>query len=119
MHKDSNQENVLSLISIDDFARLDLRVARVIAAEEVEGADRLLRLRLDVGQTGEQTVLAGIRQHYKPEELEGRLLVLVANLEPRKMRFGTSEGMVLAAGGDSGVCLLSPDGPIAPGTQVR
>ena len=119
MHIDSDAENLTpDSISLEDFARLDLRVARVVHAEEVEGADRLLRLRLDVGQQGERTVFAGIRGHYEPAVLAGRLLVLVANLKPRKMRFGISEGMVLAAGNKNTVCLLSPDSPITPGTRV-
>ena len=86
------------LISIDDFLRIDLRVAKVVEAELVAGADKLLRLRLDVGELGERQIFAGIRTAYDPNSLVGRLIVVVANLEPRKMRFGTSEGMMLAAG---------------------
>jgi methionyl-tRNA synthetase len=106
-------------ISIDDFAKLDLRVARIEAAERVDGADKLLRLTVDLG--GERrTVFAGIRAAYEPEALVGRLTVLLANLEPRKMRFGTSEGMVLAAGpGGSDIFLIAPDAGAAPGMKVK
>ena len=105
-------------MTIDDFNKLDLRVARIDRAEPIEGADKLLKLTLDLG--GEKrTVFAGIRGAYDPEKLEGRLTVVVANLEPRKMRFGTSEGMVLAAGDGAGVFLLAPDAGAAPGSRVR
>ena len=107
-------------IDIDTFAQLDLRVARVAKAELVDGADKLLRLTLDVGPLGERTVFAGIRAAYDPASLEGRRVVLVANLAPRKMKFGTSEGMVLAAGpGGQDVFLLSPDDGAEPGMEVR
>jgi len=106
-------------ISIDDFARVDLRVARIVEASEVEGADKLLRLVVDLGDQ-RRTVFAGIRQAYAPEQLVGRLTVVVANLAPRKMRFGTSEGMVLAAGpGGSEVFLLAPDAGAQPGMKVK
>ncbi len=106
-------------ISIDDFAKVELKVARVSAAEAVEGADKLLRLELDLG--GEQRqVFAGIKSAYAPEDLVGRLVVVVANLAPRTMRFGVSEGMVLAAGpGGKEVFLLSPDSGAEPGMIVR
>jgi methionyl-tRNA synthetase len=106
-------------ISIDDFNRLDLRVARIERAETVEGADRLLRLTLDLG--GEKRVVfAGIRATYDAAQLEGRLTVMLANLEPRKMRFGVSEGMVLAASSDgSGPFLLMPDAGAEPGMKVK
>jgi len=106
-------------ITIDDFARVDLRVARVTAAEAVAGADKLLKLTLDLG--GEtRTVFAGIRTAYAAEALVGRLTVVVANLAPRRMRFGVSEGMVLAAGpGGREIFLLSPDDGATPGMQVR
>ncbi|HVS15098.1 MAG TPA: methionine--tRNA ligase [Thermoanaerobaculia bacterium] len=106
-------------IVLDDFAEVDLRVARVLRAEPVEGADKLLRLRLDVGDH-QRTVFAGIKAAYSAESLEGRLVVVVANLAPRKMRFGVSEGMVLAAGpGGEEVFLLSPDSGAVPGQRVR
>jgi methionyl-tRNA synthetase len=107
-------------ISIDDFAKLDLRVARIENAEAVEGADKLLRLTLDLGADGKRQVFAGIKSAYKPEALVGRLTVMVANLAPRKMRFGMSEGMVLAASGDAGgPFLLAPDAGAQPGMKVK
>jgi methionyl-tRNA synthetase len=106
-------------ISIDDFAKVQLKVGRIVTAEAVEGADKLLRLNVDLG--GEQRqIMAGIRQAYEPEALVGRLTVVVANLAPRKMRFGVSEGMVLAAGpGGGDIFLLSPDSGAEPGMIVR
>jgi methionyl-tRNA synthetase len=108
-------------ISIDDFFKVDLRVAEVLEAEAVEGADKLLRLKLNVGDH-ERQVFSGIKAHYNnAEDLVGKLVVLVANLAPRKMRFGVSEGMVLAAAGDSdkeGVFLVSPDSGAKPGMKV-
>jgi methionyl-tRNA synthetase len=111
-------EPIAAEITIDDFAKVDLRVARVVEASLVEGADKLLRLRLDLGGL-ERTVFAGIRSAYDPAQLDGRLVVVVANLKPRKMRFGISEGMVLAAGDGDGVFLLSPDSGAKPGSRVR
>ncbi len=106
-------------ISIDDFTKIDLRVARIVEAERVEGADKLLRLVLDLGDEQRQ-VFAGIRAAYQPGDLAGRLTVMVANLAPRKMRFGVSEGMVLAAGpGGEDVFLLSPDDGAQPGMRVK
>jgi methionyl-tRNA synthetase len=106
-------------ISIDDFFKVDLRVARILKAEQVEGADKLLQLTLDIG--GEQrNVFAGIKAAYDPTSLEGRLTVMVANLAPRKMRFGLSEGMVLAAGpGGSDIFILSPDEGAEPGMRIK
>ncbi|MDX1464294.1 MAG: methionine--tRNA ligase [Halomonas sp.] len=104
-------------IAFDDFARVDLRIARIAKAEYVEKADKLLKLSLDLGGES-RTVFAGIRAAYAPEALEGRLTVMVANLAPRKMRFGVSEGMVLAAGNDDGIYLLSPDSGAEPGQRV-
>jgi methionyl-tRNA synthetase len=110
---------VAAPISIDDFAKVDLRVARIVEAAPVEGADKLLRLVVDLGSE-RRTVFAGIRQAYAPEQLAGRLTVVVANLAPRKMRFGTSEGMVLAAGpGGADIFLLSPDSGAGPGMKVK
>jgi methionyl-tRNA synthetase len=106
-----------STISIDDFARLDLRVARVAQAEAVEGSDKLLKLTLDLGDS-QRTVFSGIRSAYAPAGLVGRLVIVVANLAPRKMRFGVSEGMVLSAGGDGGLFLLSADSGATPGMKV-
>jgi methionyl-tRNA synthetase len=109
-----------NLISIDDFLRIDLRVAKVLAAEFITGADKLLKLRVDVGELGEREIFAGIRAAYDPATLVGRLIVVVANLEPRKMRFGTSEGMMLAAGpGGKEIFALSPDSGASPGMRVK
>ncbi len=106
-------------IGIDEFNRIELRVARVLAAETVDGADKLMRLTLDTGD-GTRQVLAGIRQAYDDADLVNRLVVVVANLAPRKMRFGVSEGMVLAAGpGGQDIFLLSPDSGAEPGMIVR
>jgi methionyl-tRNA synthetase len=114
------EQPVNSEISIDDFGKLDLRVAKILRAETVEGADKLLKLTLDAGQGSTRIVFAGIKAAYAPEKLEGRLAVLVANLAPRKMKFGVSEGMVLAASGDeSGIFLVSPDAGAQPGMRVK
>jgi methionyl-tRNA synthetase len=105
-------------ISIDEFRRVDLRVARIVRAETVAGADKLLKLTLDLG-TETRTVFAGIKSAYDPAQLEGRLTVMVANLAPRKMKFGVSEGMVLAASGEGpGLYLLAPDSGAAPGMKI-
>lgn len=107
-------------ISIDDFAKVDLRIARILRAEAVEGADKLLKLILDVGEAQPRTVFAGIKSAYDPAALTGRLTVMVANLTPRKMKFGVSEGMVLAASGEGpGIFLLSPDAGAQPGMRVK
>ncbi len=110
-------------ITFDDFAKLDFRVAQIVKAEHVEGAEKLLKLTLDLGEpTGKvkRTVFAGIKSAYLPEEIEGRLTVVVANLAPRKMRFGISEGMVLAAGpGEKEIFLLQPDSGATPGMRVK
>jgi methionyl-tRNA synthetase len=106
-------------ITIDDFNKLDLRVARIARAEQVEGADKLVKLTLDLGE-GTRTVFAGIKSDYTPDKLEGRLAVLVANLAPRKMKFGVSEGMLLAASGEGpGIFLVSPDSGAKPGMRVK
>jgi methionyl-tRNA synthetase len=117
---DSGQSNeIAATIEFDDFAKIDLRVVKIIKAESVEGAEKLLRLELDLG--GEQRqVFAGIKSAYRPEDLVGRLTVMVANLAPRKMRFGLSEGMVLAAGpGGEELFILSPDSGAQPGMRVK
>jgi methionyl-tRNA synthetase len=105
-------------ISIDDFARIDLRIARIVEAELVADADKLLKLTLDIGMET-RTVFAGIRSAYTPKELVGRLTVMVANLAPRKMRFGESQGMVLAAGDGSSIYLLAPDSGAMPGMRIK
>jgi methionyl-tRNA synthetase len=111
---------IADTISIEDFAKIDLRIARIAHAEHVEGADKLLRLTLDLGDLGTRQVFAGIKSAYAPEKLVGRLTVMVANLAPRKMKFGMSEGMVLAASGDApGLFILSPDSGAQPGMKVK
>ncbi|HEX8978982.1 MAG TPA: methionine--tRNA ligase [Parasulfuritortus sp.] len=107
-------------IGIDDFAKIDLRIARIVSASHVEGADKLIRLELDIGEDKPRQVFAGIKSAYAPETLVGRLTVMVANLAPRKMKFGMSEGMVLAASGDApGLFILSPDSGAQPGMRVK
>ncbi len=107
-------------ISIDEFAKVDLRIARVEAAELVEGADKLLKLTVNLGEGHPRTIFAGIRSAYEPASLVGRHVVVVANLAPRKMRFGTSEGMVLAAGpGGTDIFVVTPDAGATPGMQVK
>jgi methionyl-tRNA synthetase len=118
----TEQAGPSATIPIDDFAKVDLRIARIDAAEAVEGSDKLLRLSLDLGPLGRRTVFAGIKAHYDPARLVGRLTVVVANLAPRKMKFGTSEGMVLAASfpdDGGGVFILEPHEGAAPGMKVR
>jgi methionyl-tRNA synthetase len=106
-------------ISFDDFAKIDLRIAKIVKAEHVEGADKLLQLTLDLGGQS-KNVFAGIKSAYRPEDLEGKLTVVVANLAPRKMRFGLSEGMVLAAGpGGKDLFILHPDDGAIPGMKVK
>jgi methionyl-tRNA synthetase len=115
----AKEHAVTDQITIEDFTKLDLRVARIAKAEHVEGADKLLKLTLDTGD-GTRTVFAGIKSAYAPEKLEGRLTVVVANLAPRKMKFGVSEGMILAASGEEpGIFLISPDAGARPGMRVK
>ncbi|MCC5014551.1 MULTISPECIES: methionine--tRNA ligase [unclassified Legionella] len=109
---------VENTISIEDFTKVDLRVARIMSAEAVEGADKLLRLQLDLGD-GQRQVFAGIKSAYAPDDLIGRLTVVVANLAPRTMRFGISEGMVLAAGDGKDIFLLQPDAGAQPGMKIK
>jgi len=116
--EEENMDNV-NLINIDQFSAVDLRVAKIIDAKDVEGADKLLKLNLDVGDLGTRNVFAGIKSAYKPDELIDRLVVLVNNLEPRKMKFGLSEGMVLASSNENGIYLVSPDDGAKPGMKVR
>lgn len=112
------KDPIASEITYDDFAKIDLRIAKIVKAEHVDGADKLLQLTLDIGE--ERNVFAGIKSAYQPEDLEGKLTVMVANLAPRKMRFGLSEGMVLAAGpGGSDLFVLHPDEGAEPGMRVK
>ncbi len=116
---ETKEPAVTEPISIDDFGKIDLRVALIANAEQVEGADKLVKLTLDLG-TEQRTVFAGIKSAYSPESLKGRLTVMVANLAPRKMRFGVSEGMVLAASGEGpGIFLVAPDSGAQPGMRVK
>lgn len=106
------------LISYDDFLKLDIRTAKVVNAEPIEGADKLLKLTLDAGELGERIVASGIKQWYTPEELVGKTLIYLANLEPRTLRGVESQGMIIAAGGDDAV-LLIPEKEVQPGVEVR
>jgi len=128
-HAAQAAETAAAHISIDDFTKVDLRIARIVDAQHVDGADKLIRLQLDIGETDEagspkpRQVFAGIKSAYDPAALVGRLTVMVANLAPRKMKFGMSEGMVLAAsdadGKNAGLYILSPDDGAAPGMRVK
>jgi methionyl-tRNA synthetase len=120
--KPASPEQAKPVINIDDFAKLDLRAAKVLAASRVEGSDKLLQLTLDLGNE-QRNVFSGIAANYAPEQLVGRYVVMIANLAPRKMRFGVSEGMVLCAtgekeGGGEGVFLLSTDAGVVPGMKI-
>ena len=117
-------EAVAEQIGIDDFAKVDLRIARIVECSAVEGSTKLLRLTLDVGEGRHRSVLSGIAAAYRPADLVGKFTVMVANLAPRKMKFGVSEGMVLAASqadgkAHPGLFLLEPDEGAAPGLRVR
>ena len=106
-------------VGFEDFLKVDLRIAKIIKAEHVEGADKLLQLTLDIGDET-RNVFAGIKSAYQPEDLEGKHTVMVANLAPRKMRFGVSEGMVLAAGpGGKDLWILEPHDGAKPGMRVK
>ena len=109
-----------SIISFDDFAKVSLKTAKVLSCEAVDGSDKLLRFSLDFGDGDVRNVFSGIKEFYKPEELVGKIVVAVANLAPRKMRFGVSESMILAACGDDGkVRLVFPDQGSQEGMTVR
>lgn len=117
---ESKPDNVGGEIDFEDFAKVDLRVALISKAEHVEGAEKLLKLTLNLGGDEQRIVFSGIKAAYKPEDLEGKLTVMIANLKPRKMRFGVSEGMVLAAGpGGSDIYLLEPHSGATPGMQIK
>jgi methionyl-tRNA synthetase len=122
-HAEAQQHAIAPIaetINIDDFSKVDLRVAKIVNAEHVEGAEKLLKLTLDIGEAQPRTVFAGIKSAYDPEKLKGRMTVMVANLAPRKMKFGLSEGMVLAASGDApGLFILSPDEGAQPGVRIK
>ncbi|HZF81710.1 MAG TPA: methionine--tRNA ligase subunit beta, partial [Rubrivivax sp.] len=117
-------EAIAAEIGVDDFFKVDLRIARIVTAEKVEGSTKLLRLTLDVGEVAHRTVFSGIAANYEPEALTGKLTLMVANLAPRKMKFGLSQGMVLAAShadekAQPGVYVLEPFPGAAPGMRVR
>ena len=116
--EEEDMDNV-NLIDINQFSAVDLRVAKIVKADHVEGADKLLQLTLDVGDLGTRNVFAGIKSAYEPEQLTNKHVVLVNNLEPRKMKFGLSEGMVLASSNDDGIYLVSPDEGAEPGMKVK
>mgnify|MGYP001283248870 CR=1 FL=1 len=116
--EEDNMENK-NIIDIKQFSSIDLRVAKIIKAEDVDGADKLLRLTLDVGELGTRNVFAGIKSSYKPEDLTDRMVVLVNNLAPREMKFGISEGMVLASSNDNGIYLISPDKGAEAGMKIK
>jgi len=114
------KEPLADQIGIDDFGKVDLRVARVLEAKEVPGADKLLQLTVSLGGDERRNIFAGIKAAYAPETLVGKLVVIVANLAPRKMKFGVSEGMIIAAGpGGKDVFVLSPDSGAAPGQRIH
>ncbi len=114
------KEPLAEQCTIDDFVKVDMRVARVVEAEEVKESDKLLRLTLSLGGDVRRNVFAGIKGVYKPEDLVGKLVICCANLAPRKMRFGVSEGMVLAAGtGGKEIFVLRPDEGAVPGQRVH
>ena len=115
----NKQSEKTNMIEFDDFAKVDLRVAEIVAVDHVEGADKLLQLTLSLGTDETRNVFAGIKAAYNPEDLVGKKTVMVANLAPRKMKFGVSEGMVLAAGpGGEDIYLLEPDNGAQPGMKV-
>jgi methionine--tRNA ligase beta chain len=105
-------------ISYEDFAKLDLIVARIKEVEDIEGADKLLKLKIDVGELGERTICAGIKQNYDKEELVGKQIVIIANLKVRKLKGIESQGMLLAAVDDKEIVLLSPEKEIREGSKV-
>lgn len=107
------------MISIDDFAKLELKVGTILEAEEVEGSEKLIKLMVDLGEEKPRQILAGVKQWYKPEEFVGKQVVIVANLEPRMMMGLESQGMMLAADSDDGSIFLTTPKPVPPGTKIR
>lgn len=105
-------------INFEEFKKVELRVAKVIAAEKIEGSEKLLKLQVDLGGEGKRQIIAGIGKFYEPEKLISREIIIVANLEPRKLMGFESQGMVLAASDENGLALLSPDKEILPGSLV-
>lgn len=107
------------MINYDDFAKLELRVATVTAAERVDGSEKLLKLQLDLGELGPRQIVAGIGKVYQPEQLVNTQIIIVANLEPRSLMGVESHGMLLAAGGQEGAALLRPDRPMPAGSKIN
>ena len=120
-NKDENMEDKSEdFISIDDFMKVDMRVAEVIEASHVEGADKLISVKLNLGELGQKIVFAGIKSAYDPSDLVGKLVVMAYNLAPRKMKFGISEGMILAASdSEGGIFVISPDNGAKPGQRIK
>ena len=121
---ETGNEPLAAEITIDDFSKIDLRIAKIVECEVVDGSDKLLRLTLDVGEGRLRNVFSGIKSAYKPEDLKGKMTVVVANLAPRKMKFGISEGMVLAASAvdektNPGLYILEPWPGAQPGMRIR
>ncbi len=106
------------MLNFDDFKKLDLRVAKVLKAEEMEGSEKILRLRVDLGEAQRQ-ILAGIKQYYQPQDLEGKEIVIVANLEPKTIMGEESQGMLLAADEGGAPILLKPDKVVKPGAKIH
>ncbi|MBI2593121.1 methionine--tRNA ligase subunit beta [Candidatus Daviesbacteria bacterium] len=104
---------------IDDFAKLELKVGTVLEASEIEGADKLLKMMVDIGEEEPRQLLAGVKQWYKPEDLVGKQVVVVANLEPKMMMGNESNGMLLAADTEDGPVFLTPSGQVPPGSKIR
>ena len=118
VEEDKMIESGKNIIQVDDFIKIDLRVARVEDASFVEGADKLLSIQLDLGDLGTKNVFAGIKSAYNPSQLKDKLVVMVYNLAPRKMKFGTSNGMVLATQHDEDIIILQPEKDVAPGSKI-
>lgn len=107
------------MITYDDFVKLDLRVAKILNAERVEGSEKLIKLQLDVGELGEKQIIAGIGTVYAPETLIGKQIIIIANLEPRKLMSHESNGMLLAANDENGPIILTPEKETLPGTKIK
>jgi methionyl-tRNA synthetase len=119
---DTKKENDMqepASIDMETFQKIDLRIGRVVSAEAVEGADKLLKLMVDIGEAKPRTVFSGIKAAYSPDDLLGKEVVVIANLQPRKMRFGVSEAMILAAGDGTSIALITPDKTTQPGAKVK
>lgn len=109
----------MEIIKYEDFAKIELRTAKILEAEKVEGSDKLVKLRIDVGELGERQLVAGIGKVYEPTLLVGKQIVIVANLEPKKLMGNESQGMLLAASDEMGPVLLCPESEVPPGTGIK